>query len=232
MALKTERFEMRLEEDILERVDSWRVGQPDLPSRAEAMRRLLELGLERSSSQSLKLSDGEKLLAIMMGDVYKQLKIVNGNVDADFISDAIVGGHSWAPMWEMSAFFHSVEDDPRDVRFVVDVLRMWDSIENSYENLPKKDRARIEKEANPFGQRVKFAGFDNHDELNYLTIARFLIDKMNRFVRFKDRRLDTAMPTIVTYKKMLEVFTPIRPSLVGHGLNAAQIISILQAGNY
>ena len=44
MALKTERFEMRLETTMIERVDAWRRKQEDLPSRAEAFRRLIELG--------------------------------------------------------------------------------------------------------------------------------------------------------------------------------------------
>ena len=45
MAPKTERFEMRLETTMIERVDAWRRKQEDLPSRAEAFRRLVELGL-------------------------------------------------------------------------------------------------------------------------------------------------------------------------------------------
>ena len=45
MASKTERFEMRLETAMIERVDAWRRKQEDLPSRAEAFRRLIELGL-------------------------------------------------------------------------------------------------------------------------------------------------------------------------------------------
>ena len=45
MAPKTERFEMRLETTMIKRVDAWRRKQEDLPSRAEAFRRLIELGL-------------------------------------------------------------------------------------------------------------------------------------------------------------------------------------------
>lgn len=42
---KTERFELRLSSDLLARVDEWRRNQPDLPSRSEAFRRLVEAGL-------------------------------------------------------------------------------------------------------------------------------------------------------------------------------------------
>ena len=43
---KTERFEMRVTASFLKMVDDWRRRQPELPSRAEAIRRLVELGLK------------------------------------------------------------------------------------------------------------------------------------------------------------------------------------------
>ncbi len=39
------RFEMRLPPELAEGIDRWRREQPDLPSRAEAARRLIEIGL-------------------------------------------------------------------------------------------------------------------------------------------------------------------------------------------
>jgi metal-responsive CopG/Arc/MetJ family transcriptional regulator len=44
---KTERFEMRVPASFLKMVDEWRRKQPELPSRAEAIRRLVELGLKK-----------------------------------------------------------------------------------------------------------------------------------------------------------------------------------------
>jgi hypothetical protein len=46
MPPKTERFEMRMEPETLKKVDDWRRTQPDLPSRAEAVRRLVEAALK------------------------------------------------------------------------------------------------------------------------------------------------------------------------------------------
>jgi hypothetical protein len=43
--MKTLRFEMKVPEDLLVRVDDWRRQQPDLPNRSEAVRRLTEAGL-------------------------------------------------------------------------------------------------------------------------------------------------------------------------------------------
>ena len=45
MEEKTERFEMRIPASFLKTIDDWRRKQEDLPSRASAIRRLVELGL-------------------------------------------------------------------------------------------------------------------------------------------------------------------------------------------
>ena len=47
MALVNDKvFQMRSSEEWLRRLDDWRRKQPDIPSRAEAIRRLVEKGLE------------------------------------------------------------------------------------------------------------------------------------------------------------------------------------------
>ena len=231
MATKTERFEMRMDEDILDRIDRWRASQDDVPSRAEATRRLVELGLRRPAGETVVFSDGERLLLLMMRDLYKRLK-VEGEIDADFISEVIYGGHYWAPKWEMSGLFHDEEDDPSDVHFVGEVLDMWSFIERAYERLDEKEKARIETEAKPFGRGVRFDGFDGNNESSLLGIARFLVNKMGRFEEFKRRDLNSHFPTVDMYKRMLAVFAPMEKSLVGRGLDADQIIRILKARAY
>ena len=42
-----ERFEMRAPSAWLQRIDDWRRQQPDIPSRAEAIRRLVDQALKR-----------------------------------------------------------------------------------------------------------------------------------------------------------------------------------------
>lgn len=50
-ALKSRRFEMRFDSDMIERIDGWRAKQPGLPPRAEAIRRLVEQGLKASGAR-------------------------------------------------------------------------------------------------------------------------------------------------------------------------------------
>ncbi len=53
MALKSERFELRMDPEILERIDEWRGKRPSLPSRSESMRQLIEAGLGRPEDDQL-----------------------------------------------------------------------------------------------------------------------------------------------------------------------------------
>ena len=48
---KDARFEMRASAAWLKGVDGWRRKQPDLPGRAEAIRRLVALGLKPSAGK-------------------------------------------------------------------------------------------------------------------------------------------------------------------------------------
>jgi len=48
---KSERFEMLVDPAFLRRIDDWRRKQPDLPSRAEAIRRLVEQALKRDKTK-------------------------------------------------------------------------------------------------------------------------------------------------------------------------------------
>lgn len=222
----TERFEMRLGPSVLEDLDSWRATQYDLPSRAEAMRRLVEVGLSNSAKRRVALGDGEKLIVMMLSQLFKHLK-VKSEIDPDFLEAVIYGGHYWALGWEYSGLFHSHEDAETVVTEVVDILDLWSFLERGFESLSKQDKDRVAAEAEPFGRHVKFAGFDGNGESEHIGVARFLINKLDRFTEFKGRDLNAHMPTLGAHRRMLSVFEPLRSNLIGRDLNAAEIIQIL-----
>lgn len=233
MVAMGERFEMRVDEETLSRVDRWRAEQDDGPSRAEAMRRLVDVGLAQSSKEVVTFTDGEKLLLLMMRDLYKHLGVAQGEtVDTDFISDVIYGGHYWAPTWEFTGVFHDHRDDPSRLHEVLDILEMWDCIERGFEKLTKKEKAKVEEEAAPFGKSVRLPGFDGNNESEHLGIASFLVNKMDRFTRFAGRDLNSHMPSLDMHERMLRVFRPIKNSLIGGDLGASTIISLLKAMPY
>jgi len=234
---KTARFEMRLEEDILTRIDHWRSRQGDVPARAEAMRRLIETGLARSLPEAITFRPADKLIIAMLADLYKHLK-VNGEIDAELVMGALSGGHHWALRWHptrMSAhLFHNHEDREEDVAFVLDVLDMWDFIEAAFRELPEQDRTRIAAEVDgPFGKHVKFLGFDaqsQNNESRLLYIAEFMVEKLGSFKStFGGRDLDSHIPMADKYRRMYRVFAPIRPTLIGKTLSMGQLIQVLKA---
>ena len=224
MQPKTERFEMRLDPETLKKVDTWRAHQADLPSRAEAFRRLIETGLSEIESKPVQLSDGEKLITSMLCDLYKHHKI-NGDIDPLFVEEALLGGHYWGLKWRYPGIFDVQADNNMEtVHEVGDILEVWWFLEQSYANLSKKDKDRVKKEAEPFGQRVVFPGFDGNYESEHLNIAHFLINKLERFVEFKDRDLNSHAPLIDGYRCMVRDFKPMRQHLGGGGLLTADSI--------
>lgn len=229
MQLKTERFEMRLDSKTLERVDAWRARQTDLPSRAEAVRRLMESGLSEMERKPLKFSDGEKLITLMLCELYKRPKI-DDKIDPLFVEEALRGGHYWGLEWQFPGIFHGDEDNKATVDEVVDILEAWWFLEQSYANLSKKDKDRVKKEAEPFGKRVVFPGFDGNYESKHLNIAHFLINELDRFVEFKGRDLNSHAPLIDSYRLMVRAFESMKPNLGGgNWLSAGAIIKILNA---
>lgn len=226
----TERFEMRLDPTVLGELDSWRAKQNDLPSRSEAVRRLLEEGLaSRGADPQITLSDGEKLIVVMLGELFKHLKVKSDEIDPSFLEEIIYGGHYWALGWEYSGLFHGHRDSDAVVSEVVDILDMWSFIERGFNALSKKDKERVATEAEPFGKYVSFPGFDGNGEGEYIGVARVLMNQLDRFTEFKGRELNSHMRTLDTYRCMLSVYEPLRKNLIGRGLDAGEIIQILRA---
>jgi hypothetical protein len=56
LALKSERFELRLGVETIEQLDEWRRAQSDNPTRSEAVRRLVEIGLETTTTRQVFLA--------------------------------------------------------------------------------------------------------------------------------------------------------------------------------
>ena len=226
-ALMTERFEMRFDQGTLNEIDAWRTGQPDLPSRAEAIRRLINDGLTSSGKKEVKITDGEKLILGMLAEVNKHLKI-KSELEPAFIMDAIHGGHYWGLAWEYSGLFHGHVDSAANVSEVVNILDMWSFIENSHAELSAKDKVRVEKEAAPFGKNPRFPGFDGNNETEHMGIARFLIGKLGRFSSFEGRGdLNSHHPSLDMHRRMFRVFDPMRRTLIGRTLTADELIAIL-----
>ena len=222
VSTKSERFELRLDTESLEKIDNWRSSQEDIPSRAESVRLLIEKGLLNESA----LSTGEKIIISMLKDISSKVK-ANTDIDPDFVMDAISNGHIWALRWTYPGIFESEPVSEKTVHEVADILDMWSFIHFSYENLNTEEKEYIKNKCPYIKEKPVFIGFDGNRESIYLSIADFLINKMERFVELKRKSLNSHMPMLSKYRIMLNIFSPIQDRLCGETLSKEQLVEIM-----
>jgi hypothetical protein len=228
MSPKSERFEMRLDPVLIERIDQWRETNGNL-SRAEAARTLILHGIDRTNPHGVQLSDGEKVIIAMLAD-QNQPK-AQRSMDTGKIMDAIYGGHYWSLKWQMAALLHDHVDEPGALSLVLDTLDVWTFIEDAYAAFSDDQRKTIEDALGPLGRDPKFIGFDGNHESTYKHIADHLINDMDRFTQFKGRSLNSHMPRVARYAKMIRAFQPMRSELVSRHpmrLTPDEVITLLK----
>lgn len=179
----------------------------------------------------MKLSNPEKLILVMLSEIHQKLEI-QGDTDTKFLLDAIYSDHTWALSWDMPGIVQDGGDEtPPEVNEVADILDMWHFIETSCEsfNVTEKDElySAVENVA-----VTRFVGFDGNNETKHMSIARFLVESMNRFQHFKGRDFNAHCPTLYLYRPMVSAFNSIRKtnSLGGNrNLSVSQVKHILTA---
>lgn len=175
----------------------------------------------------MKLSDSEKLLLLMVSEIYEQMQI-EGEVDPKFIQSAIYDGCDWAIGWKYSGLPFESQDAPPEVYEILEVLEMWRDIEESYARLETADKQTLEEKTKPFGNNPKFYGFDGNNESEHMSLARFIVHKLDKFEEFKGRDFNSHCPAMEVYQRMLSVFRVIRAEEGHHvSLTVDQLAAIL-----
>lgn len=177
----------------------------------------------------MELSQGEKLILLMLCEIQEHLKI-KGETNTSLIKEAIYSGNLWGLEWGMSGVFHNHETPRSVVEETVDILAMWERLEQSYDALSSADKTLLSERLEPLGPTVRFPGFDGNNESSYINATSFLIDYLDRFQHFKGRRdFNAHMPTLDAHRRMLAVFNPILYNVVLNGNfdvnQIAQVIS-------
>lgn len=164
----------------------------------------------------MQLSEGERLITLMLCDLFRHLKVESG-IDPDFVSAAIHGGHLWALEWEYTGIFHGDDSKDPELGETGDILTMWSVLEHAYSSLNDVGRAKFKEAVGDWPNDVRFRGFDGNNESRYMSIASFMINKMDRFAEFKGRNLNAHMPTLEMHRRMLAVFNPLFSAGIGYG---------------
>lgn len=175
----------------------------------------------------MKLSDGEKLIILMLSELYEKLG-VEGEIDPDFIKSAIFSDQLWGLKWKYSGIPFEESEDPTIVKEVVDILDMWSFIERAYSQLSDEQKEKLEVDAAPFGKDPKFQGFDGNNETEYMGTAMFLVNELERFQEFKGRSFNSHCPSIEMHHRMLKTFEPFRKKLSNEPLSLNDLTKILK----
>tara|TARA_R110001606_G_scaffold399248_1_gene582720 strand:- start:2636 stop:3178 length:543 start_codon:yes stop_codon:yes gene_type:complete len=176
----------------------------------------------------MKLTDGEKLIALMLSDLYEKLD-VKSEIDPEFIRSAIYGDQLWALKWKYSGIPFEKSDTPEIVKEVVDILDMWSFIERGYRKLTNVQKEKLKVDAPPHGDNPVFQGFDGNNETEHMAVALFLVEELDRFQEFSDRDFNCHYQSLDGHRRMLSVFESIRKTLNTNPLNIVQLTKILGA---
>lgn len=173
------------------------------------------------------LSDGERLIALMLADLHEHLEI-DGDLDAGFVKNAICNDHLWSIPFKYSGLDFENGDLPEEVSEVLNIMEMWRFIEFHYSQLSDAHKNEVARLASPFGDNPQFMGFDGNNEIEHLGIAQCLIVDLGRFNEFQRRDLNSHTPSLDSYRRMLPVFDTVRSaSLYDGSVGVEEIVSIL-----
>lgn len=173
------------------------------------------------------ISNGEKLILVMLCDIYERLGI-EGDVEPEFIKSAIYRNHAWAIPWAYSGIPFDHEPVPPIVKEVVDILSMWSFIEYSYQGLDEFEKTRLAEDAGVFGRDLSFRGFDGNNESEHMSVASFLINDLDRFDEFKGRSMNSNMPLLDAYRRMLPIFEAGQHNLLTGRLDLSALTELLR----
>jgi uncharacterized protein YfbU (UPF0304 family) len=179
----------------------------------------------------MNLTKGEKLLLIMLCDLYKQLSI-KSDIDPNIVKNAIIKDQSWGIELHYPELFAPEKGPmPPIVKEVRDVLEMWAFIKESYANLSKDEQKEVKNavgdELPILGNAVQFPGFDLDNEPEHYEAAKFFIEQLGLYPMLKGDYLHACGPVLDSHRRMLGVFVPLRMDVSGRFFNPAELVQLL-----
>lgn len=220
--MRTERFELRLEEDLLKAIDAWRDRNSTGSSRAQAIRALIAEGLHKGNTS--RFSDGEKTILAFIAGLSE--KIGKPDDRLRLLLDGFSTGNHWAADFEMGSLYAEPSTNLKDAKYVEEILEMWNIFENAFEVFNKEEKSFVmsetEGESNlrqtgrvVHSRQIQFPGFNVNDETNLIHIAAFLISSKSKFSRFRDRNISSDSNASHNYSAKLEFFRQLKDNLIG-----------------
>lgn len=148
----------------------------------------------------MKLTDGERLIVVMLAEVMEEMGL-NREIDPALVKRLAINRDDWAIATQYHGIFDGEEPSAAEVEETHQILSMWSFIEYSIGELEGEEA----KEAANF-RHTKFSGFDGNNDPHH-GIAHTLINDLERYSEFKDRALNShSRATLPRYRTMLPKF--------------------------
>lgn len=149
----------------------------------------------------MKMSDGERLIAVMLAEVMEALNLKR-DLDPALVKTLVINNDIWALRRQYSGIFSSTPPSEEVVSETTNILWMWGIIEHSIEQLTG-DQA---EEAQRWHWK-KWRGFDANNDDHY-GVARTMIVELGEFEDSRNgvnlnSHSQTSLPR---YRKMYEIF--------------------------
>lgn len=156
----------------------------------------------------MKLTDGEKLIAVMLADIMSHLG-VQGELNPELVKTALFGDDAWALKWKYHGLFHDEGPSDAIVAETAAIMSMCRVLEASIAALNQEDRDAI-----PLHRQKVFVGFDGNAEPHY-GVAVMLINNLDWFDEWADRDLNSHHTTLNRYRSMKAVYDEIEIPISG-----------------
>lgn len=180
----------------------------------------------------MNLTNPEKLILTMLCDLLDHTQAPT-EIDTKLIRESIVSNNTWSLTWELPGIVgDNPEPTPPEVNEVVDILEIYSLMQIAYDQLDPVDQERIKEEVQLHTETIQFPGFDGNNEGRQMSIARHLIEEMNRFTEFGGKYLNSHSRMLPKYRQMLPVAKEIQRTKGGFEqpyFSAQEIIDILNA---
>ena len=156
----------------------------------------------------MKMSDGEKLISLMLADLMKHLA-VEGEIDPDFVQDIVAGNDLWALKWKYGGIFHDEGPTDEVVNETTQIMTMCRNLEQSINQLGPNESSQITA-----SDQVVFDGFDGNYEPHY-GVAKMLVHKLDCFEEWVNRPLNSHTARLENYRRMLKRYEKVAISARG-----------------
>lgn len=213
-SLKNERIELRLNSELLDRIDEWKLkNRKTEMTRSEIIRRLImnqtnnfALTMEQRFIALLNIENLIQGAELGLNSISKNATCTFHNRSQFFDSDtlkllrkSISEGHDWAiPQILNGVIFKS--DCNEDMEFVFNVLDFFRRLNHSITACSPEEQNIINK-----SDQFAFEGFDANNESELFTICDFIIHDLHRYEEQSNVDLHAHTPMYPKYKKLLEM---------------------------